>query len=157
MKNSSLKCCFAFLLVFMADVKLIFAYKLGGSLKFLALTISSLKLSLICRFTLKRVRDMIITYSQIYRTDKYSQYSSNIWSVWLSDWVFIYELVGFRFESRCYHSWKYLWIKFVWVVIRRHSHQLSSWKIEMEYRTHRFWAIFEPQYLWNVSSKWANF
>ena len=26
-----------------------------------------------CRFTLKRVHDMIRTYSQMYRTDKYSQ------------------------------------------------------------------------------------
>ena len=37
-----------------------------------------------CRFTLKRVRDMIITYSQMHRTDKYSQYSSVIWSVGLN-------------------------------------------------------------------------
>ena len=29
-----------------------------------------------CKFTLKRVRDMIITYRQIYRTDKYSQYNN---------------------------------------------------------------------------------
>ena len=36
-------------------------------------------------FTLKFVRDMIITYSQIQRTDKYSQHSSIIWSVWLND------------------------------------------------------------------------
>ena len=38
-----------------------------------------------CGFTLKFVRDMIITYSQIQRTDKYSQHSSIIWSVWLND------------------------------------------------------------------------
>ena len=31
-----------------------------------------------CRFTLKLVRDMIITYSQMQRTDKYSQRSSII-------------------------------------------------------------------------------
>ena len=31
-----------------------------------------------CRFTLKRVRDMTITYSQMHRTDKYSQHSSII-------------------------------------------------------------------------------
>ena len=37
-----------------------------------------------CRFTLKRVRDMIITYSQIHRTDKYSQHSSIIWPIWLN-------------------------------------------------------------------------
>ena len=32
-----------------------------------------------CGFTLKRVRDMIKTYSQMHRTDKYSQHSSNAW------------------------------------------------------------------------------
>ena len=37
-----------------------------------------------CGFTLKRVRDMIRTYSQMHRTDKdkYSQHSSIIWPVW---------------------------------------------------------------------------
>ena len=37
-----------------------------------------------CGFTLKRVRDMIKTYSQMHRTDKYSQDSSIIWPVWLN-------------------------------------------------------------------------
>ena len=37
-----------------------------------------------CGFTLKRVRDMIRTYSQMHRTDKYSQHSSIIWLVWLN-------------------------------------------------------------------------
>ena len=37
-----------------------------------------------CGFTLKRVRDMIRTYSQMHRTDKYSQHSSIIWPVWLN-------------------------------------------------------------------------
>ena len=36
------------------------------------------------RFTLKRVRDMIKTYSQMHRTDKYSQHSSIIWPAWLN-------------------------------------------------------------------------
>ena len=31
-----------------------------------------------CRFTLKCVRDIIITYNQMHRTDKYSQHSSII-------------------------------------------------------------------------------
>ena len=31
-----------------------------------------------CRFTLKHVRDMMRTYSQMHRTDKYSQHSSII-------------------------------------------------------------------------------
>ena len=56
-----------------------------------------------CGFTLKLVRDMIITYSQMHRTDKYSQHSSIIWSVWLNGWVFVYELIVCRFESRCGH------------------------------------------------------
>ena len=30
------------------------------------------------RFTLKRVRDMVVTYSQMHRLDKYSQHSSII-------------------------------------------------------------------------------
>ena len=37
-----------------------------------------------CGFTLKRVRDMIKTYSQMHRTDKYSQHSSIIWAAWLN-------------------------------------------------------------------------
>ena len=35
-----------------------------------------------CGFTLKRVRDMTRTYSQIHRTDKYSEHGSIIWPVW---------------------------------------------------------------------------
>ena len=35
-----------------------------------------------CEYTLKRVRDMTRTYSQIHRTDKFSEYSSIIWPVW---------------------------------------------------------------------------
>ena len=37
-----------------------------------------------CGFTLKRVHDMIRTYSQMHGTDKYSQHSSIIWPVWLN-------------------------------------------------------------------------
>ena len=36
-----------------------------------------------CRFTLRHVRDMTRSYSQMHRTDKYSQHSSIIWPVWL--------------------------------------------------------------------------
>ena len=54
-------------------------------------------------FTLKRVRDMTRTYSQMHRTDKYSQPSSIIWPVWLKSWVFVYELSGCGFESSCSH------------------------------------------------------
>ena len=35
-------------------------------------------------FTLKDVRDMIGTYSQVSGTDKYSQKKSIIWPVWLN-------------------------------------------------------------------------
>ena len=56
-----------------------------------------------CGFTLKRVRDMMRTYSQMHRTDKYSQHSSIIWPVWLNGWVFVYELNGCGFESSCSH------------------------------------------------------
>ena len=55
------------------------------------------------RFTLKRVRAIIITYSQMHRTDEYSQHSSIIWPGWLSDWVFVYELSGCGLESHCGH------------------------------------------------------
>ena len=54
-----------------------------------------------CRFTLKRVYDMITTYSQMHRTDKYSQHSPIIWLVWLNGWVFVYKLSGCAFKSHC--------------------------------------------------------
>ena len=46
---------------------------------------------------------MIRTQSQMHHTDKYSQQSSIIWPFWLNGWVFVYELSGFEFESRCSH------------------------------------------------------
>ena len=52
---------------------------------------------------LKHIRDMIRTYTQMYRIDNYSQHSLIIWPVWLNGWVFVYELSGCRFESRCSH------------------------------------------------------
>ena len=54
-----------------------------------------------CGFTLKRVGDMTRTFSQMHRTDKYSQHSKLIWLVWLNGWVFVYELSGWRFVSSC--------------------------------------------------------
>ena len=51
--------------------------------------------------TVKRVRDVIKTYSQMHGPDKYSQHSSVIWSVWLNGWLFLYELSGCGFETRC--------------------------------------------------------
>ena len=54
-------------------------------------------------FTLKLVRDVIIRYSQMHHTNKYSQYSPIIWPVWLNGWVFVYEVNGRGFEFRCCH------------------------------------------------------
>ena len=51
-----------------------------------------------CEFTLKLVCDMIRTYSQMHRGDKYSQHSSIIWPVSLNGRVFIYELSGYGLE-----------------------------------------------------------
>ena len=51
-----------------------------------------------CRFTLKLVHEMIITYNQMHRTDKYSQHNSIIWP----DELMI-ELSGCGFEFRCCH------------------------------------------------------
>ena len=56
-----------------------------------------------CGLTVKPVRDMIITYSQMHRTNKYSQYSLIIWPVCVNSWVFFYKLSGCRLESRCCH------------------------------------------------------
>ena len=56
-----------------------------------------------CGFTLKHVCDMTRTYSQMHRTDKYSEHSSIIWPVWLNGWVFVYELSGCGSESSCSH------------------------------------------------------
>ena len=55
------------------------------------------------RFTLKRVRDIIRTYSQIHGTDKYLKQSSLLWLVGLNHSVFLDELSGCGFESRCSH------------------------------------------------------
>ena len=46
---------------------------------------------------------MTRTYTQMHRTDKYSEHSSIIWPVWPNGWVFVYELSGSGFESSCSH------------------------------------------------------
>ena len=56
-----------------------------------------------CGFTPQLVCDMIITYSQLHHTNKYSQHSSIIWPVWLNGRVFIYKLSGYGFESHYCH------------------------------------------------------
>ena len=56
------------------------------------------------RFTLKRVREMIKTFSQMHRTDKYSQRSSIICRpAWLNGWVFVYKLSGCVFNFSYSH------------------------------------------------------
>ena len=52
-----------------------------------------------CGFTLKNVRDMTGTYSQIHLTSRYKHHSSIIWPVWQNGWKFVYELSGCVFES----------------------------------------------------------
>ena len=49
------------------------------------------------------VRDMARTYSQMHRTNMYSEHSWIIWPVWPNGWVFVYELSGSRLESSCSH------------------------------------------------------
>ena len=56
-----------------------------------------------CGFTLKHLRDMARTYSQMNHTDKYSQLSSIICPVWLNVWVVLSELSGCGFECSCSH------------------------------------------------------
>ena len=53
--------------------------------------------------TVKRIRDVITTCSQLHGTDMYSEHSSNIWSIWPNGWVFIYKLSGSGCESSSSH------------------------------------------------------
>ena len=46
---------------------------------------------------------MTRTYSQMHRTDKYSEHWLIIWPVWANGWVFVYELSGSGFKSSCSH------------------------------------------------------
>ena len=41
--------------------------------------------------------------TRMHHRDKYSQYSSIIWLVWLNGWVLVYELSGSEFGSSCCH------------------------------------------------------
>ena len=63
----------------------------------------TVKATMECGFTLTSVRDMIVTYSQMHYTDKFSQHSLIIWPPWLNGWMFVYELSGCGFESSCSH------------------------------------------------------
>ena len=46
--------------------------------------------------TLKRLRDMIRTNSEMHLTGKYSQHSSILWPVGINGPMFLYELSGCR-------------------------------------------------------------
>ena len=54
-----------------------------------------------CGLTLKHVRDMAETYSQLHSTDALSDNGLIIWPVLPNGWVFVYELNGCGFESSC--------------------------------------------------------
>ena len=60
-----------------------------------------IKVTIDCGFMLKLVRYRIRTYSQIHRTDKYSEHSSVIWPVEPSGWESVYEISHSTFESIC--------------------------------------------------------
>ena len=67
---------------------------LAPSRKFL-----DIQVSIVCGFTLKRVHDMTRTYSQMRRTDMYSEHSSIIWPVCPNGCVLVYQLNRSGFES----------------------------------------------------------
>ena len=59
-------------------------------------------------FTLKCVRDMARTFSQMHHTDNYSQHSSINWLSWPNGWVLVYELIDCGFESlSCHLNFRY--------------------------------------------------
>ena len=70
-----------------------------------------------CGFTLKCQCNMIRTYSQVHRTDKYSQHSSIIWPARPNSLVFAYELSGCGFES----SWCHI------ITIQLQSYPMTSY------------------------------
>ena len=77
-----------------------------------------------CGFTLKLVREMIITYIQMLG----SQHISIIWIIWLNGWVFVYEISGCEFESRCCH------LKLpIWCLLQARSSLIFRQTIECEF------------------------
>ena len=60
-----------------------------------------IQVTIVCVLNLKCVCDMIRTYSQMHRTDKYWQHSSFIRSLWLNAWAFVYELRDCGLQWRC--------------------------------------------------------
>ena len=87
------------------------SFKLQISRLFLARSSLTFRQLYRCRFNLKRVLDMIITYNQMHRTDNYSQHSSIIWPVWIIGWVFGYKLSGCGFKSHCCH------LNMIWLMV----------------------------------------
>ena len=65
-----------------------------------------------CGLTVKSVRDMTKTYSEMYSTDKYSQKGPIIWWSWLNGWVFVDELSGCGVESSLRHLKMYILFSF---------------------------------------------
>ena len=84
-----------------------------------------------CGSTLKLVRDMIRTYSQMHRADKYSEHSSIIWTIWLHGWVFVCELSGCEFEKLRLSQETSFLIKKAWIKLliseRNYLHYLLSY------------------------------
>ena len=104
-----------------------------------------------CGFTLKHVRQLILTYSQMHHTDKYWQHSSIIWPVWLNVWMFDYELSGCGFVSRCSHN--NIQFSFVLYSIRNRfdSHTYSSWYSFIFYICHHNWGSFFEKCCYYIS------
>ena len=59
---------------------------------------------LVCKRTLSHLAKLTKWFSCFVSTYLHSRHSSVFWPLWLHGWVFVYELSGCRFESRCCHS-----------------------------------------------------
>ena len=105
----------------------------------LSIDISYQQANIELRFTLKCVRYMMITYSQIILTGKTSQLSSIMWSVWPNGWVFVYKISGYGFQSLCIHL--NLWYRFCY----EQGARWSSGK-------HRVWIHCE-MHTWDVDNR----
>ena len=64
--------------------------------------------------------------SQMHRTDKYSQYSSIIWLVWLNGWVFIYDLSGCEFKP-CWSNLNFRYRAYFEQEVPWHSDNYRFW------------------------------
>ena len=88
----------------------------------------------ICSCMSHSSRTFVMSF-QMHLTDKYSQLSSIIWTVWPNGWVFVYNLSGCGFESRHIHlNFKYRTCfeqGFPW-----HSGKYSVWTHSETYTWH---------------------